>query len=117
VPVSGDATWRRHSSAPFPVGCVSCTETPTNGGASERPVFGHCPCSAASVNWNGSVEFRPQQVRPDRELLSLEVWAEKKTCSDHGQAFSVGRGVVLICQDEAPAVVADQEDALVWLLL
>jgi len=56
-------------------------------------------------------------VRPDPELLSLEVGAEKKTGPDHGQAFSVGRGVVLLGWDEAPAVVADWEDALVRLLL
>jgi len=56
-------------------------------------------------------------VRPEEELLSLEVWAEKKTCPDHGQAFSVRRGVVLLGRDEAPAVVADREDALVRLVL
>jgi len=56
-------------------------------------------------------------VRPDQELLSLEVGAEKKTSPDHGQAFSVGRGVVLLGWDEAPAVVTDREDALVRLLL
>jgi len=60
---------------------------------------------------------RTGMVRPDQELLSLEVWAEKKTCPDHGQAFSVGRGISFLGRDEAPAVVADREDALVWLLL
>ena len=56
-------------------------------------------------------------VRPDQELLSLEVGAQKKTGLYHGQEFSVGRGVVLLGWDEASAVVADWEDALVWLLL
>ena len=56
-------------------------------------------------------------VNPDQELLSLEVGAEKKTGPDHGQAFSVGRGVVLLGWNEAPAVVAGWEDALVRLLL
>ena len=56
-------------------------------------------------------------VRPNKELLSVEVRAEKKTGPDHGQAFSVGRGVVLLGWDEAPAVVTDREDALVRLLL
>jgi len=45
-------------------------------------------------------------VRPDQELLSLEVWAEKKTCPDHGQAILVGRGVELRGRDDVPAVVA-----------
>ena len=56
-------------------------------------------------------------VRPDQELLSLEVGAEKKSGPDQGQAFSVGRGVVLLGCDEAAAVVADWEDPLVRLLL
>jgi len=56
-------------------------------------------------------------VRPDQEVWTLEVGAEKKTGPDHGQAFSVGRGVVLLGWDEAPAVVADRDDALVRLLL
>ena len=56
-------------------------------------------------------------VRPDQELLTLEVGAETKRGPDHGQAFSVGRGVVFLDWDEAPAVVADWEDALVQLSL
>ena len=56
-------------------------------------------------------------VRPDQELLSLEVGAEKKTGPDHGQVFSVGRGVLFLGWDEAPAVLADWEVALVLLLL
>jgi len=56
-------------------------------------------------------------VRPDQELWSLEVGAKKKTGPDHGQAFSVGRGIGLLGWDEAPAVVADWEDARVLLLL
>ena len=56
-------------------------------------------------------------VRPDQELLSPEEGAEKKTGPDHGQAFSVGRGELLLGWDEAPAVVTDREDALVRLLL
>ena len=56
-------------------------------------------------------------VRPDEEFLSPEVGAEKKTSPDHGQAFSVGRAVVLLGWDEAPAVVTDRKDTLVRLLL
>jgi len=56
-------------------------------------------------------------VRPDQELLSLEAGAEKKTGPDHGQAFSVGRGVVLLGRDEVSAAVSDREDAPVRLLL
>jgi len=54
-------------------------------------------------------------VRPDQELLSLHVKAEEDTGPDHGQAFSVGRRVVLLGRDEAPAV-AGRENALVRLL-
>jgi len=55
-------------------------------------------------------------VLPDQELLSLHVKAEEDTGPDHVQAFSVGRRVVLLGRDEAPAVVADRENALVRLL-
>jgi len=51
-------------------------------------------------------------VRPDQKLLYLEVGAEEKTRPDHGYAFSVGCRVVFFRQDEAPAVVADRENAL-----
>jgi len=56
-------------------------------------------------------------VRPDQELLTPEVGVEKKAGPDHGQAFAVGRGVILLVQNEAPAIVADREDDLVRLLL
>jgi len=55
--------------------------------------------------------------RSDQELLSHEVGAEKKTGPDHGQAFSVGLRVVFLGRDEAPAVLADRENALVRFLL
>jgi len=56
-------------------------------------------------------------VRPDQELLSLEVWAKKKTGPDHDQTSSVGLGVVFLGRNEAPAEVTDREDALVRFLL
>jgi len=56
-------------------------------------------------------------VPSDQELLQLCIGAETKTGPDHGQAFCVGLRVVFLGRDEASAVSADREDALVRLLL
>jgi len=55
-------------------------------------------------------------VRLDQEALSLEAGAEEQRVPDEGLAFSVGRRVVFLGRDEAPAAVAKREDDLVRLL-
>jgi len=56
-------------------------------------------------------------IRPDQELLSLEVGAGEITGPDHGYAHSDGFRLVFHVRDETRAQVADREDAFVQVLL